>query len=171
MTSKQTNKGKQGFASMDEEKQREIASKGGHASHKGEDAKSKHQEADDNKEVEVEAHDESEELDELMELLEDGELTDLDPEEAINVIDEWQEILNESDDKGLKEIGKGLKQLKKALSVSNPKPANIAEALTHLGQQTDEYANDAGRGYKTKLHKLGKSLTKAGKSIEQEAEA
>lgn len=171
MASKQTAKGKQDSASVNEEKQRETASKGGHTSHKNEDTKSKQHETADDEEMEVEAHDESEELDELMELLEDGELTDLDPEEAIEMIDEWQEIVNESDDKGLKEIGKGLKQLKKALSASNPKPANIAEALTHLGQQTDEYANEAGRGYKTKLHKLGKSLSKAGKSLEQEAEA
>ena len=36
MARKQQTKGKQGFASMDEEKQREIASKGGRTSHKGE---------------------------------------------------------------------------------------------------------------------------------------
>ena len=36
MAKKQQTKGKQGFASMDEEKQREIASKGGRTSHKGE---------------------------------------------------------------------------------------------------------------------------------------
>ena len=35
MAKKQQTKGKQGFASMDEEKQREIASKGGRTSHKG----------------------------------------------------------------------------------------------------------------------------------------
>ncbi|MFB2976189.1 KGG domain-containing protein [Microseira sp. BLCC-F43] len=37
MAKKQQSKGKQGFASMDEEKQREIASKGGRTSHKGEE--------------------------------------------------------------------------------------------------------------------------------------
>jgi hypothetical protein len=175
MAPKQTAKGKQGSASMDEEKQQETASKSGHTSHKNDDAKPKQQETDDDAEMDVnmeaDEHDESEELDELLELLADDELTELDPEEAIEMIDEWQEIVNESGDKGLKEIGKGLKQLKKALSASNPKPANIAEALTQLGQQTDEYANEAGRGYKTKLHKLGKSLSKAGKSLEQESEA
>lgn len=166
MASKQTSKSKNASASTNGEK-RETASKGGSTAHKSEDTSSKQKENDD---TEVQEHDESEELDELLSLLEDAELTDLDPEEGISVIDEWQEILNESDDKELKEIGKGLKQLKKVLTASKTKPADIAAALTQLGQQTDEYANDAQRGYKTKLHKLGKSLSQAGKSLEQDDE-
>lgn len=175
-TNKQANKGKQGFASMDPEKQREIASKGGHASHKDDHAESKakddHAEskANGSRADDAEEHDESEELDELLELLGDSELTELDPEEGISIIDEWQEILSDSGDAGLKEIGKSLKQLKKVLSSSKSKPDAIAEALTHVGEQTDHYANDAGRGYKTKLHKLGKALSKAGKSLENQEE-
>lgn len=165
-TSKEANKGKQGFASMDPEKQREIASKGGHAAHKNDD----HSKAKGSETAEAEEHDESEELDELLDILEDGDLTEIDPEEGISIIDEWHEILNGSGNAELKEIGKSLKQLKKVLSSSKSKPAAIAEALTQLGEQTNSYADNAERGYKTKLHKLGKALTKAGKSLEQQEE-
>ncbi|MBF2051517.1 MAG: KGG domain-containing protein [Leptolyngbya sp. IPPAS B-1204] len=174
MTSKQTsnqaNKGKQGFASMDPEKQREIASKGGRTSHKGDEPNAKVNDAEDaaTDEITDEIEDEGEELDELLDILDEAELTDLDPEEGIEIIDQWHEILNDSGDAELKEIGKSLKQLKKVLSSSKSKPEAIAEALTQLGHQTDEYANNAQRGYKTKLHKLGKSLNKAGKSLEQQ---
>lgn len=168
------NKGKQGFASMDPEKQREIASKGGRASHRGDDAdEDLDEDADESEDVEASDAadlDESEDLDELLSLLEESELTDLDPEEGIELIDEWYEIVNDAGDAKLKEIAKGLKQLKKVLSASKSKPAAIAEALSHLGEQTDDYANQAPRGYKTKLHQLGKTLNKAGRSLEQEEE-
>ncbi|WP_316432369.1 KGG domain-containing protein [Leptolyngbya sp. NK1-12] len=174
MTSKQAsnqaNKGKQGFASMDPEKQREIASKGGRTSHKGDEPNAKVNDTDDavTDEITDEIEDEGEELDELLDILDEAELTDLDPEEGIEIIDQWHEILNDSGDAELKEIGKSLKQLKKVLSSSKSKPEAIAEALCQLGEQTNEYANNAQRGYKTKLHKLGKSLNKAGKSLEQQ---
>ncbi len=164
-TSKSTNKdnqssskGEQGFAAMDEDKRKAAASKGGRSSGKSESAKADQ----DSEEI-----DESEELDELMSLIESEELLDLDPEEAVEMIDEWHEILNESGDANLKEIGKSLKQLKKVLSASKSKPTDISEALVSLGEQVDEYANDAQRGYKTKLHNLGKALSRAGKSVEQ----
>lgn len=170
MTSKQADKGKQGFASMDPEKQHEIASKGGRTSHKGEEPTSKADKADAKGHEAVDAadQDESDELDELMDLLEGNDLSEIDPEEAVETIDEWHDLLMDSGDAGLKEIGKSLTKLKRALSASKPKPEAIAEALTQIGEQTDEYANDAGRGYKTKLHKLGKALSKAGKSLEKE---
>lgn len=162
--SKQSGKEKQGFAGMDEDKRKEAASKGGSTSKKNDEAneaKSKDDQSD-------EAGDEGQELDELLGLLEDNDLTELDSDEAVELIDEWTEILSESDEAGLKELGKGLKQLKKALSASKSKPADIAEALASLGEKTDEYAGDAPRGYKTKLHTLGKALSKAGKALHQE---
>jgi hypothetical protein len=161
-SSKQSGKEAQGFAGMDEDKRKEAASKGGS---KKDDSKK------DDSEPKAEAdetEDEGEELEELLSMVESGELTELDADEAVELIEEWHEILSESDDAGLKEIGKGLKQLKKALSASKSKPADIAEALTKLGEKTDEYADEAQRGYKTKLHTLGKALSKVGKSLEQE---
>lgn len=169
MASKQENKGKQGFASMDPEKQHEIASKGGRTSHKGEEPKPKADETE-NTATADDDQDEGQELDELLDILEESELDELDPEEGVEIIDQWHEILNDSGDAELKEIGKSLKQLKKVLSSSKSKPEAIAEALSQVGEQTNEYANNAGRGYKTKLHKLGKALNKAGKSLEQQEE-
>ncbi len=168
---RRANKGKQGFASMDPEKQREIASKGGRSSHRGDSDEGSDEEFDEEEDSsEVEAFDEGEELDELLNLLQESELADLDPQEGIELIDEWYDIVNDSGDTELKEVAKGLKQLKKVLSASKSKPADIAEALSQLGEQTDEYANQAPRGYKTKLHQLGKSLNQAGRSLEQDAE-
>ena len=45
------------------------------------------------------------------------------------------------------------------------KPDDIAEAQSHLGEKTDDYATNAPRGYKTKLHTLGKALSSASKSL------
>jgi general stress protein YciG len=164
-TSKSTKKDnqsqdKQGFAAMDEDKRKAAASKGGRSSGKSDKA--------DQEEDSIEAGgDGDQELDELMSLIESEELLNLDPEEAVEMIDEWHEILNKSGDADLKEIGKSLKQLKKVLSASKSKPADISEALIGLGEQVNEYADDAQRGYKTKLHNLGKALSRAGKSIEE----
>jgi hypothetical protein len=168
-SSNRSDKSKQGFAGMDEDKRKEAASKGGSASKK-DDSQSETASQANASQTKTEADeglDESQELDELLELME-GDITELDSDEAVELIDEWHEILSESDDAGLKEIGKGLKQLKKALSASKTKPADIAEALTSLGEKTNEYANEAQRGYKTKLHTLGKALSKAGKTLEEQ---
>ncbi|MBF2075120.1 MAG: hypothetical protein IGS50_15365 [Synechococcales cyanobacterium C42_A2020_086] len=169
-------KGKQGFAAMDEETRKEAASKGGRASRKDgsesveEAEKAESQASKKSAADESELETEGEDLDELLELLEEEELTDLDPDEAMELIDDWQGMLSKSKDEELSAIGANLKQLKKLLSSSKTKPTDLAELLTQLGEQTDEYANHAERGYKTKLHKLGKSLNKAGKSLQQELE-
>lgn len=150
----QSSKGKQAAA----DESQKTASKSSKSSAK----------ADQDTEDSIEAGiDEGQELDELMSLIESEELLDLDPEEAVEMIDEWYDILNESGDADLKEIGKSLKQLKKVLSASKSKPADISEALVSLGEQVNEYADNAQRGYKTKLHNLGKALSRAGKSVEQ----
>jgi hypothetical protein len=162
-TSKQTGKDKQ--APKDTEKHGTTSK----AKHTGE-TESQSVDQAENATANGSEHDESEELDELLDLFEDDALLDLDPEEAVSMLDEWHEIINQSGDAELKGIDKGLKQLKKVLTASKTKPEAIAEALTQLGEQTDEYANNAGRGFKTKLHKLGKSLNKAGKSLEAQAE-
>jgi hypothetical protein len=162
MTSKQTGKSKQ--SSKETEKPNTGAKNSPSPQAESETVDQAEHAGDENE------HDESEELDELLELFEDDALLDLDPEEAVSEIDEWYEIINESGDAELKEIGKGLKQLKKVLTAAKTKPEAIAEALTQLGEQTDECANNAQRGYKTKLHKLGKALSKAGKSVAEQKE-
>ena len=109
--------------------------------------------------------DTGEELDSLLATLEEEDLTDMDLEQAVEMIDEWHSILNKSKEAELKEIGSNLKQLKKLLGASKLKEADLAEVMTELGGQVDKFANNAERGYKTKLHRLGKALSSEGKDL------
>ncbi|MCU0567815.1 MAG: hypothetical protein MUF49_14595 [Oculatellaceae cyanobacterium Prado106] len=156
MATRSKDKDKDNSAAMEDEKQQ-----------KGSKTATKNQEtetADDSHEI-----DESEELDALLEMFEEGDLTSIDPEIAGEMIEEWQDILAESEDSELKEIGGHLKQLKKAISLKKPKVEEISEMLSQLGEQVNTSADNAKRGYKGKLHKLAKALTKAGRSLEQES--
>ncbi|MBD2103122.1 hypothetical protein [Leptolyngbya sp. FACHB-261] len=105
-------------------------------------------------------------LDELLEAVE-GDLTSLEAEAAINVIDQWHSALHKSEDENLKEIANGLKELKKLLKPKKSDASAIAEVLKQIGEQTVEAASDAQRGSKGELQKIGKALAKAGKSIEK----
>ena len=109
--------------------------------------------------------DAGEELDNLLAMLEGEDLTDMDLEQAVEMIDEWNGILGKSKDAELKEIGNNLKQLKKLLGSSKLKEADLAEVMTQLGGQVDKFASNAERGYKTKLHRLGKALAGEGKEL------
>jgi hypothetical protein len=111
--------------------------------------------------------DEGRELDSLLALLENEELTSVDPEAATEMLDHWQSLLKESDEPGLADIADSLKKLKKSLTSKKPKSADIAESLMEIGDQVDGAAGEAKRGYKTKLHTLGKSLRKAGETLEE----
>jgi general stress protein YciG len=166
MASKEETKGKQGFASMDEDKRKAVASKGGKTTVKGDTASpsSKAQVAPEAEED----NDASDELDELLEAFEEGDLTAIDLDQATEMIEEWQETLSKSKESGLKEIGSSLKKLTKSLSSGKAKVEDLAELLGHLGEQIDASASDADRGYKTKLHNLGRAFKKAAKSLESE---
>ena len=96
-------------------------------------------------EVSSEEIDNGEELDNLLTMLEEEDLTDMDLEQAIEMIDEWHGILNKSKDADLKEIGSGLKHLKKLLGASKIKEANLAEVMTELEGQVDKFANNRAR--------------------------
>lgn len=109
--------------------------------------------------------DTGEELDSLLTMLEEEDLTDMNLEQAVEMIDEWHGILNKSKDAELKEIGSNLKQLKKLLGASKIKEADLAEVMTNLGEQVDKFASNAERGYKTKMHRLGKALSSEGKEL------
>jgi hypothetical protein len=103
----------------------------------------------------------------LIEML-DGDLDKIDTKAAIGGIDQWYELLNMSEDKNLKAIATELKELKKLLTGGKSKGAALSERLTKLGEQTIEVAANAGRGFKGVTQKLGKSLIKIAKSIDQE---
>ena len=89
-------------------KSNESVSKKGQDDSAHEDKKSKSASS----EASSEEMDTGEELDNLLTMLEEEDLTDMDLEQAVEMIDEWHGILNKSKDAELKEIGSSLKQLK-----------------------------------------------------------
>jgi len=107
-----------------------------------------------------------EHIDSLVEKLEAEDLTSIDTEVATGAIDEWYTLLHKSENEKIKEIANGLKELKQLLKRSKAKGADIGESLTKLGEQTTEAATEAGRGLKGSIKKLGKLLSKIGKSLE-----
>lgn len=113
--------------------------------------------------------DEGEELDALLEIMEEEEITALDAETSTAIVDEWYDFLHESDEADLKEIANVLKQLKKQITSSKVDEAKIGEMMSQLSEMVDNYADEAKRGYKTKLHKLSKLFSKAGKKLVKDA--
>ncbi len=111
--------------------------------------------------------DEAQELDGLLEIFAAHDITEMDAEVAVGMIDEWYDILHKSKDESYKEVAANLKQLKKLLSGKKDQSEDVIELLDELGEQTDELANEAQRGYKGKLHKLGNAFRHAAQSIDE----
>jgi len=113
-----------------------------------------------------------EQLDLVIEKAENNELTDMDSEAAVGAIDFWYTILNKAEGDQFKQVANSLKNLKQALGKSNTKPDTIAKSLTQLGEQANEIASDAPRGFKGIIQKLSKQLIAASESIaDEKAEA
>jgi ABC-type transporter Mla subunit MlaD len=102
-------------------------------------------------------------LDAVVELLEQPDASDT--KAAVGEIDRWYDILEKSEHKSLKAIASELKQLKQLLKGNKAKGADLSEKLIELGEKTTEAAADAGRGFKGAIQKIGKALTKFGKSL------
>ena len=114
----------------------------------------------------AEEHEQIEEINSLVETLDDG-LGEVDKEAATSSIDTWYNLLHKSEDQSIKEIAEGLKQLKHALKLKNPKGAEISSILSKLGEQTAAASQEAKRGFKGPIQRLGKLLSKSAKSIEE----
>jgi uncharacterized phage infection (PIP) family protein YhgE len=114
----------------------------------------------------IEEHEQIEEIDGLVDTLE-ADLTQVDSETSVGAIDTWYNVLHKSEDENLKEIANGLKELKQVLKRSKPKASDIAEVLTRLGEQTQQSAHEAKRGFKGPIQRLGKLLSKTAKSLEE----
>jgi hypothetical protein len=108
-----------------------------------------------------------ENLDSLSEAIQ-GNLSDLDSDSAMKIIDHWQSLIQKSKDPGLKEIASGLKDLQKLLKHDSPSGHSVGELLSHIGEQTSEVASKAEQGLKSPLQHLGKQLTKVGRSLAKE---
>jgi hypothetical protein len=106
----------------------------------------------------------SQELDELIEAL-NGDLSVIDAEGALGMIDEWHSFLHKSKEPAAKELATSLKELQKLLKSDKADGHEIGEVLEKLGEQTSNVASDAEKGTKTTIQKLGKQLTQAGKAM------
>jgi hypothetical protein len=105
-------------------------------------------------------------LDSLTKALQ-GDLTSIDPEAAIKMIDDWQSLLKQSKDSEFKEIGSGLKELQKLVK-SDKVGHDLGELLVHLGEQTGDVANNADKELKMPVQNLGKQLATIGRSLTKE---
>ncbi|MGL5083925.1 MAG: hypothetical protein ACRC8A_20770 [Microcoleaceae cyanobacterium] len=112
-------------------------------------------------------HDEGQELDALLELLSNEDFATIDIEAAVEMIDHWHEKLQQSEEPNLKAMGKALKHLKKSLTTKKTKAEEITESLNQVSSEVDTFADEAERGYKTKLHTLAKKLKQFGSALEE----
>jgi hypothetical protein len=108
-----------------------------------------------------------EQIDSLTELVEE-DLASVEPQEGIEQIDLWYGLLHKADNDQYKQVAEGLKHLKQVLNRKSADPAEIAEILTQLGEQTTAIAAEAPRGMKGHIQRLGKSLGKSAKDLESE---
>lgn len=148
-------------------KEIDAKQKKAHSKDAKEQKTTKHEQSGDSKAIAGDAgseSDSSQELDELIETL-NGDLSTVEPEAALGIIDQWHGFLNKAKEPELKEIASSLKQLQKLLKGGKAEGHEIGEALEQLGEQTSECASAADKDAKTALQKLGKQLAKVGASI------
>lgn len=148
MASQKETKGKQDDSTLEEEKQ----------SAKAQSEEATHADADE--------EDESPDVDSLVEVLH-GDLTEIESDDAIESVDMWVDFLKGHKEDNVKELSASLKELKKLLKGKKSEASEIAEVLEKLGEQTNAIGDEAGRGVKGPLHKVGKALAQAAKKIEK----
>ena len=110
-------------------------------------------------------HDEpAQKLESLSEALQ-GELSSIDPDATLKMIDELHDLVHQSKQPEAKEIATGLKELQKQLKRKEPSGHELGELIGHLGDQTSEIAAVAEKELKAPLQRLGKQLVKVGRSL------
>ena len=110
-------------------------------------------------------HDEpAQKLESLSEALQ-GELSSIDPDATLKMIDELHDLVHQSKQPEAKEIATGLKELQKQLKRKEPSGQELGELIGHLGEQTSEIAAVAEKELKAPLQRLGKQLVKVGRSL------
>ncbi|WP_017651785.1 hypothetical protein [Fortiea contorta] len=97
-------------------------------------------------------------LDTTISALQKG-LTSIPVEQAIAVINSWQQQLQGTD------LAEDLDELKLALSNSSSDQAAIADILTDLGEDTSEAATNANPDIASKVRQLARLLSQAGQSL------
>ena len=106
----------------------------------------------------------SRQLDDLLQTLQ-GDLSSIDTETSLSLIDHWHSFLNKTKDSGYKELAGGLKDLQKMLKGGKATGHEISETLIHIGEQTAEITLDAETEIKQPIQKLGKQLRNVGTSL------
>lgn len=86
-------------------------------------------------------------------------LTSIPPEQAVAVIESWQQQL-----KGM-DLADDLGELKAALTGGGGGGASLSSILTDLGEDTGETASSASGEVAAKLKQLGSLLSQAGSSL------
>ncbi|NJO43777.1 MAG: hypothetical protein HC769_30930 [Cyanobacteria bacterium CRU_2_1] len=106
----------------------------------------------------------SQELDELLQSI-DGNLSEIEAEHALSLVDRWYDFLHNSTEPDVKELAGSLKELQKLLKSNKATGHEISEVLIHIGEQTSEFSSNAEKGLKQPVQRLGKQLRQAGTSI------
>lgn len=95
----------------------------------------------------------------------DGDLSEIDAEDGLDMIDQWIGFLSKAKEPEVKELVKELKELQKMLKTGKASGHEISEALIHIGEQTSEFSSNAEKGSKQSVQRLGKQLRQSGTSI------
>jgi hypothetical protein len=121
------------------------------------------------KEIDSDAGDETPDAESLVEILH-GDVTKIESGDAIEQIDLWVNFLKGHKEDNIKKLSSSLKELKKLLKGKKSEASEIAEVLSQLGEQTHAIGDEAERGVKGPLHKVGKALIQAAGKIEKMAD-
>ncbi len=103
-------------------------------------------------------------LDSLLKAL-DGDLTAIDSDAAMGLIDQWYDSLHSAKGPDTKALATSLKHLKQLLKGGKATGHEIGEALGDIGEHTTQMVDSADTDLKTPLQKLGKQLSKIGLSL------
>ncbi len=111
----------------------------------------------------------NEEIDQLIQTL-NGDLSVVESEQGLELINHWYDFLHKAKEPEVKELANGLKELQKMLKGGKATGYEISEVLINLGEQVSEFSDNAEKGLKQPVQRLGKQLRKAGTSIAKEEE-
>lgn len=95
----------------------------------------------------------------------EGGLTNLAPDAAVEVIEEWQETLSDAGDPEIAAINEDLEFLQEALAEDPLDVPAIGDVLMRLGDQTTTVAGTADPVYTDNLTRLGTLLSEAGQML------
>jgi hypothetical protein len=104
------------------------------------------------------------ELERLMQTL-DGDLSEIENQDALDLINQWYDILHQSKEAGVKELANEMKALQKLVKGGKASGHEISEELIHLGEQVGDFSSNAEKGSKQLVQRLGKQLRQKGTEI------